>query len=99
MITIMLASRRNENLQTLVKSLGVDIDHLETLNAALTHNSFNKKKKESTVNVNVNVSEFQRLEFFGDSILKFVMSEFLIVFFITSSISLYKIRELRYIGL
>ena len=71
----MLASRRNENLQTLVKSLGVDIDHLETLNTALTHNSFNKKKKECIVNVNV--SEFQRLEFFGDSILKFVMSEFL----------------------
>ncbi len=63
---------RKKDLEAFLRVLKLNVSDLLLLNKALTHSSYLKEKNLSDVEDN------ERLEFFGDAILKFVISEFLI---------------------
>jgi len=56
-------------LQQLLDRMGLPCQQLELLDQSLTHSSFAKE--------NAGYEDFERLEFFGDAVLKFVISEHL----------------------
>lgn len=58
-------------LAAFTASIGIKINDLKLLDKALTHGSFLKDKKAQVV------SENERLEFFGDAVLKLFISEYL----------------------
>ncbi len=59
-----------QELERFQHVLGIIFNDITLLQEALTHSSFAKHKKNSTI-------YNERLEFFGDSILKFIVSEYL----------------------
>ncbi len=63
---------RKKDLENFLRALKLNISDLELLNQALTHSSYVKEKNIKSLEDN------ERLEFFGDAILKFVISELLI---------------------
>jgi ribonuclease-3 len=67
----MLSDSRTKQLQEFAKSLGLAIADFSLLNNALTHSSYIKEKKLKSVNDN------EKLEFFGDAILKMLITEYL----------------------
>ncbi len=58
-------------LSAFTASIGIKINNLKLLDKALTHGSFLKDKKTQVV------SDNERLEFFGDAVLKLFVSEYL----------------------
>lgn len=64
-----LPTKRHKSLDQLGMSLGITFGRMSLLNEALTHSSY---ASESGVTNN------ERLEFFGDALLKFVVSEYLL---------------------
>ena len=67
----MLSSDRKTQLQKLLKSIRLKIKNLDLLNTALTHSSYFKEHKKTTNEDN------ERLEFFGDAVLKLYVSEYI----------------------
>jgi len=65
-----LNPKRNKELEQLCQRLGVHFGRMGLLNEALTHSSYSSE--------NPGVKDYERLEFFGDAILKFVISEYLL---------------------
>lgn len=68
----MLSNTRKRDLLVFAHSLGLEIKNLEILNTALTHSSFIKDLNLKVIESN------ERLEFFGDAILKMYVSEYLV---------------------
>lgn len=64
-----IAPKRLKQLDQLGASLGVTFGRLSLLNEALTHSSYAAE---------VSATDNERLEFFGDALLKFVISEYLL---------------------
>src|SRR5277367_4117362 len=64
-----LAPKRHKSLDHLSLGLGVTFGRMSLLNDALTHSSYA---------VEAGVTDNERLEFFGDALLKFVVSEYLL---------------------
>ena len=60
-------------LEKLAKNIGITINNYELYIQALTHASFANGKKE------LHIRDYQRLEFLGDSILGFLVAEYLYV--------------------
>lgn len=67
----MITEARKQDLNTFLKSLGLNIKNLELLNTALTHSSYLKAHKGRSLASN------ERLEFFGDAVLKLYISDYL----------------------
>lgn len=67
----MVSNDRKIQLQKLLKSLGLTIQDLDLLNTALTHGSYLKEYKNKINEDN------ERLEFFGDAVLKLYISEYI----------------------
>jgi len=65
-----LNSRRVKELDQLSERLGVAFGRMHLLNEALTHSSSAAEQP--------GVKDYERLEFFGDAVLKFVISEYLL---------------------
>jgi len=65
-----LSQKRTKELDQLCQRLGVHFGRLGLLNEALTHSSYAAE--------NPGMKDYERLEFFGDAILKFVISEYLL---------------------
>lgn len=65
-----LSGRRLKDLEQLMQKLGVTFGRMSLLNEALTHTSYAAE--------NPQVKHYERLEFFGDAVLKFVISEYLL---------------------
>ncbi len=65
-----LTSRRAKELEQLSQRLGVAFGRMHLLNEALTHSSFAAESN--------GIRDYERLEFFGDAVLKFVISEYLL---------------------
>ena len=65
-----LNPKRVKELEQLCHKLGVLFGRLAVLNEALTHSSFAAESPGSR--------DYERLEFFGDSVLRFVVSEYLL---------------------
>ena len=65
-----LPPKRAKELDQLCAQLGVTFGRLGPLNEALTHSSYAAETPGAT--------DYERLEFFGDAILKFVISEYLL---------------------
>jgi ribonuclease III len=63
-------SRRVKELDQLSERLGVAFGRMHLLNEALTHSSSAAEQP--------GVKDYERLEFFGDAVLKFVISEYLL---------------------
>lgn len=68
---MMLKDKRKEELIKFISPLGLNIENLDLLNLALTHSSYVKENYKKSSNDN------ERLEFFGDAILKLFVSEYL----------------------
>jgi len=64
-----LNPKRTKELEQLCHKLGVLFGRLAVLNEALTHSSFAAETPGAR--------DYERLEFFGDSVLRFVVSEYL----------------------
>lgn len=64
-----IAPKRHKALDQLSASLGVTFGRMSLLHEALTHSSYASE---------ANVTDNERLEFFGDALLKFVVSEYLL---------------------
>lgn len=62
--------RRLKELDQLCAVLGVTFGRMHILNEALTHSSYAAEHQ--------GVKDYERLEFFGDAVLKFVISEYLL---------------------
>jgi ribonuclease-3 len=62
--------RRLKELDQLCVALGVTFGRMHILNEALTHSSYAAE--------HTGVKDYERLEFFGDAVLKFVISEYLL---------------------
>jgi ribonuclease-3 len=62
--------RRLKELDQLCAALGVTFGRMHLLNEALTHSSYAAEHQ--------GVKDYERLEFFGDAVLKFVISEYLL---------------------
>lgn len=62
--------RRLKELDQLCVALGVTFGRMHILNEALTHSSYAAEHP--------GVKDYERLEFFGDAVLKFVISEYLL---------------------
>jgi ribonuclease-3 len=62
--------RRLKELDQLCAALGVTFGRMHILNEALTHSSYAAEHQ--------GVKDYERLEFFGDAVLKFVISEYLL---------------------
>lgn len=67
----MVSSNRKINLIRFAKDSGINITDYDLLNIALTHGSYIKEKNVK------NLSNNERLEFFGDAVLKLCISEYL----------------------
>jgi ribonuclease III len=65
-----LSPKRIKELEQLCQKLGVLFGRLAVLNEALTHSSFAAETPGAR--------DYERLEFFGDSVLRFVVSEYLL---------------------
>lgn len=65
-----LNQKRVKELEQLCQKLGVLFGRLAVLNEALTHSSFAAETPGAR--------DYERLEFFGDSVLRFVVSEYLL---------------------
>src|ERR1700759_171864 len=65
-----LNPKRVKELDQLCQRLGVNFGRMGLLNEALTHSSYAAENPGS--------KDYERLEFFGDAILKFVISEYLL---------------------
>lgn len=65
-----LSARRLKELDELLGKLHVSCGRMVLINEALTHSSYTQEHPGS--------SDYERLEFFGDAVLKFVISEYLI---------------------
>jgi ribonuclease III len=65
-----IPSRRLKDLDQLCVALGVTFGRMHVLNEALTHSSYAAEHP--------GVKDYERLEFFGDAVLKFVISEYLL---------------------
>jgi ribonuclease III len=63
-----MSPQRQEMLQHLAQRLSVPCKNLELLDKATTHKSYAAEH---------DVEDFERLEFFGDAVLKFVVAEYL----------------------
>lgn len=68
---IQLTQNRKKDLLSLLKSLKLNIRDFALLDRALTHSSCPKK------NNNKHIEDNERLEFFGDAVLKLAISEYL----------------------
>lgn len=68
--TAAIAPRRLKELDALSSCLAVTFGRMHLLNEALTHSSYAAE--------NAGVKNYERLEFFGDAVLKFVISEYLL---------------------
>ena len=66
----MLKQERKKELANFVKTLNLDVSDFEILNLALTHGSYNPASRKTFTNN-------ERLEFFGDAVLKLFISEYL----------------------
>ena len=64
-----LPPQRKELLEKLLKKMGVSCNRLDYLDQSLTHSSFSSDHP--------GFDNYERLEFFGDSVFKFVVSEYL----------------------
>jgi ribonuclease-3 len=62
--------RRLKELDQLCAALGVTFGRMHILNEALTHSSYAAE--------HTGIKDYERLEFFGDAVLKFVISEYLL---------------------
>jgi len=65
----LISSKRLRELEQLGEKLGVTFGRMGLLNEALTHTSYASETGSK---------HFERLEFFGDAVLKFVISEYLL---------------------
>ena len=65
-----IPTRRLKDLDQLCIALGVTFGRMHVLNEALTHSSYAAEHP--------GVKDYERLEFFGDAVLKFVISEYLL---------------------
>jgi ribonuclease III len=65
-----IPARRLKELDQLCQHLGVTFGRMHLLDEALTHSSYASE--------NASVKDYERLEFFGDAVLKFVISEYLL---------------------
>lgn len=65
-----ITSKRMKQLDELLARLGIAIGRMALIEEALTHSSFASENPGATHN--------ERLEFFGDAVLKFVVSEYLL---------------------
>lgn len=65
-----LTPKRMKELDELCAKLGITCGKMLLLNEALTHSSYAAENTE--------IQDFERLEFFGDAVLKFVISEYLL---------------------
>ncbi|MBI3589950.1 MAG: ribonuclease III [Candidatus Melainabacteria bacterium] len=66
-----LSENRKKDLVSFSKSLGLTVRNLQLLDTALTHTSYVKEVSTKSLIDN------ERLEFFGDAVLKLVVSEYL----------------------
>lgn len=64
-----ITGKRMKELDQLSASLGVSFGRMGLLNEALTHSSYSAE---------TGAPDYERLEFFGDAVLKFVISEYLL---------------------
>lgn len=62
--------KRSALLAELEKKLLVSFENISLLDQALTHSSYTHDNKEA--------ADYERLEFFGDAVLKFIVSEYLV---------------------
>jgi ribonuclease-3 len=69
---VQLTSERLEQLQEVQQNLGIKFQDTELLNRALTHKSYVHEHRGEEIQHN------ERLEFFGDAVLKLVVSEYLV---------------------
>jgi len=67
---VSLPSKRLKELDELLRKLGLNCGRMALINEALTHSSYTSEHPE--------YPDFERLEFFGDAVLKFVISEYLL---------------------
>lgn len=67
-----LSEARIAQLETLLQAMQMSCERLDLLDESLTHSSFAKESQDL---------DFERLEFFGDAVLKFVVSEYLFLAF------------------
>jgi ribonuclease-3 len=65
-----LSHKRVKELEQLCQTLNLNFGRMGLLNEALTHSSYSAENPGS--------KDYERLEFFGDAILKFVVSEYLL---------------------
>lgn len=68
---MIINQQRKKELINLVESLKLEINNFDLLNLALTHGSYVKEAKIK------NLQDNERLEFFGDAVLKLFVSEYL----------------------
>ena len=68
--TNVLTTKRLKELDQLGTKLGVLCGRMALINEALTHSSYAAE--------NPGINDYERLEFFGDAVLKFVVSEYLL---------------------
>jgi ribonuclease-3 len=64
-----IAPKRHKSLDQLGTALGVNFGRMSLLDEALTHSSYGAE---------AGITDNERLEFFGDALLKFVVSEYLL---------------------
>ena len=69
---LIINQSRKKDLEAFLSILKLNVSDFLFLNKALTHSSYLKEKSI------VGIEDNERLEFFGDAILKFIISEFLI---------------------
>ncbi len=67
-----LSTERKEELERLLERLGVPVSDLSLLDDATTHKSFGAEH---------GVRDYERLEFFGDAVLKFLIAEYVFLEF------------------
>ncbi len=70
MISSTISPKRLKQLDELLKQLGISCGRMGFLEEALTHSSYAAE--------NPGIANNERLEFFGDAVLKFVISEYLL---------------------
>jgi ribonuclease-3 len=68
-----ISSERSASLAVLQERMSVKFDNLALLDEALTHSSFSHDHPQ--------YPDYERLEFFGDAVLKFIVSEYLVQFY------------------
>ena len=68
-----ISSERIASLAVLQERMSVKFSNLAFLDEALTHSSFSHDHPQ--------YPDYERLEFFGDAVLKFIVSEYLVQFY------------------